>query len=192
MPVEHWFSTPIFAYDLTGDIFNAVQQEISLCINTAREVSVDTKTQWGDTVVTTFDGTNDIETYNLTTLNLVMKQAINEYVKTINYRGPELVLTESWFNFYKSNGFQFDHSHPTFRVAGTYYYKSNGNDGSIRFQNPNPYAHAQLFPADGTSVESVSYAPKPGRLLLFPSWLVHRVNLNNTDNERISIAMNFK
>jgi uncharacterized protein (TIGR02466 family) len=192
MPTEHWFSTPIFAFDLTGPALEKVQGEISSCINQVKTISETTITQWGDSVSTTFDGTNDIATYKLDILNDFLTDAVAEYTKSINYNGPKLELIESWFNFSKKEGYQYDHTHPHCRISGTYYYASNGKDGSIRFQNPNAHIHAHLFPADGMSMESISYAPKVGRLLLFPSWLVHRVNKNNTDHERISIAMNFK
>jgi uncharacterized protein (TIGR02466 family) len=192
MPTEHWFSTPIFAYDLTGSDLETVQSEIASNLEQIRKVASDTSTQWGDSVVTTFNGTNDIEAYNLIALNNFLFGAVQEYMNNIRYIGAPVELVESWFNFYKKDGFQYDHTHPNYRISGTYYYASNGEDGSIRFQNPNQHVHAHLFPADGVSTESISYTPKVGRLLLFPSWLVHRVNMNNTDHERISIAMNFK
>jgi uncharacterized protein (TIGR02466 family) len=192
MPTEQWFSTPIFAYDLTGSGLELVQNEISNSLEQVRKVASNTSTQWGDSVVTTFNGTNDIETYNLTALNNFLFDAVQEYMNNIRYIGAPVELVESWFNFYKKDGFQYDHTHPYYRISGTYYYASNGEDGSIRFQNPNHHVHAHLFPADGVSMESISYAPKVGRLLLFPSWLIHRVNMNTTDHERISIAMNFK
>jgi uncharacterized protein (TIGR02466 family) len=192
MTIEHWFSTPIFAHDLTGANLEDVQNEISTCIEQARHVSLTTKTQWGDSVATTFDGKNDINIYKLELLTDFLFSAVDEYIKNIQYNGPEFELAESWFNFYSKNGFQYDHTHPGYRVSGIYYYSTNGEDGSVRFQNPNACIHSHLFPADGSSAESVSYSPKVGRLLLFPSWLVHRVNKNTTDHERISIAMNFK
>ena len=192
MSTEHWFSTPIFAYDLTGPALEKVQGEIANCLEQVRHVSENTTTQWGDSVTTTFNGTNDIQAYKLDTLNAFLIDAVAEYIRSIKYVGPQVELIESWFNFYKKDGYQYDHTHPQFRVSGTYYYASNGEDGNIRFQNPNVHVHAHLFPADGMPMESISYTPKVGRLLLFPSWLVHRVNKNNTEHERISIAMNFK
>jgi len=32
--------------------------------------------------------------------------------------------------------------------------------------------------------------PVTGDLLIFPSWLLHRVNMSQSDDERISIAFN--
>ena len=37
---------------------------------------------------------------------------------------------------------------------------------------------------------TMSYPPKEGRLVLFPSWVSHGVRENHTDEDRISISFN--
>jgi len=46
------------------------------------------------------------------------------------------------------------------------------------------------WPADQLRDQDFQVEPKEGRLVLFPSWLTHRVSVNRTDEERISIAFN--
>ena len=36
-----------------------------------------------------------------------------------------------------------------------------------------------------------SYEPIPGKLIMFPSWLVHSVDSNESNDIRISISFNF-
>ena len=40
------------------------------------------------------------------------------------------------------------------------------------------------------NTSSASYLPKPGRMLLFQSWMPHSVLKNNSEKTRISIAFN--
>jgi uncharacterized protein (TIGR02466 family) len=38
------------------------------------------------------------------------------------------------------------------------------------------------------SLGTVHYAPQPGRLVIFPSWIQHYVQPNLSDQDRISIS----
>lgn len=190
MAVEFWFATPIYGCDVSGIELDTIQQEISQAV----EQVTSNKSPWGDSVLTTFDfkGVHDIETYKLNALKDKILWAANDYANSISYPDPDFTLTESWFNFCEEGGFQYDHTHPGFRVSGVYYYQTSGEDGSIRFPNPNSEMQFAGFPSDRIAIDAVSYSPKVGRILLFPSWLTHRVNVNSTDNTRISIAFNLK
>jgi len=193
MAVEHWFSVPLFVHDFANEQLDSIQQEIKNSIN---NISFDKKTSpWGDSVETTFSkdhSVNDIEQYGLQALHSTILSVVDSYCNEINYPKPDFILTESWFNFYQTNDFQYDHTHPQNRISGVYYYQATENDGKIRFQNPNPFMQFGGFPGDRIPIEALSYKPKTGRIILFPSWLSHRVNINNTVGERISIAFNLR
>lgn len=190
--IQNLFFTPIFAHNFSGIALDKIQKEIAEILPVIR--SKENASPWGDAVTTTFnfDRVNDIETYNLDILKDAIGWAVKEYARELDYTNPIFKMSESWFNFCNKGGFQHDHSHPRSRISGVYYYQTNGEDGKIRFQNPNPNINFSLFPADATDIDAVSYRPAVGRLLLFPSWLMHRVNLNSTDHERISIAFNLE
>ena len=190
MPLENWFPTPIFVHDFEDAELSEIQSEISSVLPTVKTCYQESP--WGDSVETTFDfaGTNDVARFNMNLFLSKINCTVEQYVNSIRYQGPALVLNESWFNFSKTNGFQFDHTHAGSRISGVYYYQTSDKDGSIRFQNPNPFVHFRGFPADGVPNESISYKSKNGRIILFPSWLTHRVNRNLTTNERISISFN--
>mgnify|MGYP003704826005 FL=1 len=38
----------------------------------------------------------------------------------------------------------------------------------------------------------MSYQPKDGDLLLWPGWLPHEVEINNSEKQRVNIAFNIK
>ena len=185
MIIENWFSTPILYHDFEHRILEKIQSEIEEVIPTIMEK--DLSNPWSDNVLTSFKYTvedkSDIHEYSLITLN----EQIEKYVK-IYHKQEELRIFQSWFNFSHKGHFQFDHSHIGINggtVSGVYYYKTNGEDGDIEFSTPinfNP-----LF-----STRVVKYKPRVGRLILFPSWLVHKVHINKTESVRISISFNLK
>lgn len=189
MATEHWFHTPLLIKESSGEQLTAIQSQISevyKTLNVPENVG-------DDTVKTTYDfsGNNDIVTYKLTHLHDFLIEGVNEYCDSVGYNGPLLKLDTSWFNVSGRGGYHSDHVHPNCRISGVYYYQTNGNDGNIRFRDPNPYSVFGNWPFDGIERTFVSYAPKVGRVVMFPSWLSHRVAVNQTDDTRISIAFNF-
>jgi uncharacterized protein (TIGR02466 family) len=104
-------------------------------------------------------------------------------------------LTKAWVNVNNNIFIDGAHSHPGFFFSGVYYVKSDQLSGSINFLNPNRELLSTIPPpaiAITNSFNSaiISHAPIPGKLLIFPSWLIHYVEHNFGDSERISIAFN--
>jgi uncharacterized protein (TIGR02466 family) len=82
------------------------------------------------------------------------------------------------------------HADYSAEISGVYYYQTNGKDGDICFINP--FNAARYFDFGRVSSRSNNiYTPTVGRLLLFPSYVQHKVRPNKTDNTRISLAFNF-
>jgi len=42
------------------------------------------------------------------------------------------------------------------------------------------------------TIRQVTYRPRPGGMLIFPSWLYHGVEPNLTDTPRVSLSFNFR
>ena len=71
-------------------------------------------------------------------------------------------------------------------MSGVYYHRTTPEMGGILFYNPNPYSKMCMF---GTE-EGIYFEPTPQSVILFPSWLEHATEKNNTDLNRYSIAFN--
>jgi len=191
MKIESWFSTPVIYHDFVGSQLADIQQEIKITVEQVKLQPMGTP--WGDKTSSTFkqeELVNDIKTYNMVNLERAIFQLSAEWCRQLRYVGAEFTLHDSWLNFAEQGGFQFDHKHPGNRISGCYYYQTTGNDGNIRFENPNTYALAGGFPYDSINADGVLYKPAVGRLILFPSWLTHRVSINKNPTERISLAFN--
>ena len=74
-----------------------------------------------------------------------------------------------------------------FIFIGVYYLKKgdlDADDGHIYFKSPLVQAQTSLCYFGGKIV----IPAKQGGLLLFPGWLEHGVNMNNSDEDRISVS----
>jgi uncharacterized protein (TIGR02466 family) len=89
------------------------------------------------------------------------------------------------------------HCHPGCFLSATFYVKvpAEMRGGDLVFRDPRGPAVAMYetpgidLPWVGTGL-GIPFAPATGHLLLFPSWLEHRVERFEGSGERIAIAFN--
>jgi uncharacterized protein (TIGR02466 family) len=166
--------------------------------DTMRAVQASFGTPWREpTLSTTFkyDGkSNIIAERNLRHLaNQILKHTQKFCADLGIDRYQSMEIENSWINVSKPNGFQFAHTHEPSMVSGVYYHKTSGEDGNIVFESPNLYFNAYDFPNNDAQCRgAIEYVPAAGRLLLFPSWLTHHVDVNRTQEERISLSFNLR
>ena len=108
-------------------------------------------------------------------------------------------VSSVWININGKNAYNAMHDHPNCNLSGVLWVKSPENCGRFKFENPN--AFAQSYVIDGTLDEvqqtfnnhsSLSFDPLEGHMLVFPSNLKHSVEINQSDEDRISIAFNIR
>lgn len=108
-----------------------------------------------------------------------------------------------WANVNRSGHANLPHSHPGSYWSGVYYVDDGGIDadpslgGALEFMDPRGagpimYAPHLGFAMPGGLSGGVNEAvqPKSGRMVMFPSWLMHQVQPYRGTAERISIAFN--
>jgi len=112
-----------------------------------------------------------------------------------------LEFANVWININNKGGYNEVHVHPGSIMSGAFYVKTpkEGDCGSITFHK-NPMegyvVHSLGLAEDLSKAEAahthatMSYPPKEGRLVLFPSWVSHGVRENHTEEDRISISFN--
>jgi uncharacterized protein (TIGR02466 family) len=100
-------------------------------------------------------------------------------------------VTRSWFNRHMNGGLTVEHNHnnATFVVAS--YIKLPPNSGFIQFKDPLEY-HKNLFPIHPEETLYRTLPCEENDVLIFPGYLKHRVEPNNTDQERIVMTFNIK
>ncbi|MGI3898971.1 MAG: TIGR02466 family protein [Janthinobacterium lividum] len=109
----------------------------------------------------------------------------------------------AWANVNTAGHANVAHYHAGAFWSGTYYVEDGGcaADPSLggefemldpRGPGPGMYAPQLKFTGDGGSVGGAeTIRPKPGLLILFPSWLLHQVRPYRGTGTRISLAFNF-
>lgn len=102
----------------------------------------------------------------------------------------------AWANVSRRGGFHRMHSHHSSMISGVFYVDIGTPDpddtefnGTISFQDPRIAVEMIQMPGNpfGTKIK---VDPKPGLMLMFPSWLQHFVDPFRGDGTRISIAFN--
>lgn len=135
---------------------------------------------------------NYINDYSLNTLSKIVEQQLEKYIDlnypTIpNHLRSSLVLN-SWLADYRDEKtYLLAHQHETSFINVVYYHQMNGNRGGELVLYP-PNAHMNYI---NPSQRKVFIKPKPGMMILFPSWMNHAVNSFSTEHgeRRISISI---
>jgi len=108
----------------------------------------------------------------------------------------EPILGNMWANINPKDGMNQPHIHPNSLFSGVYYVKSNSQAGRLKIYDPRPGAQI-VMPArlEGQPPKhlwrDVNLDPIPGRIIMFPAWLWHSVEPNQSNDLRISVSFNF-
>jgi len=120
----------------------------------------------------------------------------------MNYnKSKHLGIDSMWSIINGPGSFNRAHIHPGSVWSGVYYVAAPENCGDIEFTDPrteNLIKQASFVPNETRPREAwtkVRFTPRPGKMILFPSWLYHSVDPNLTeaegdDAERVIISFN--
>jgi len=108
----------------------------------------------------------------------------------------EPVLGNMWANINPPGGMNRAHQHPNSLWSGVYYVKAPKNSGHLKIDDPRSIAsmsrpQQKEGPVPARLYRETHYEPKAGRLIMFPSWVMHCVDSNESDDIRISVSFNF-
>ena len=113
------------------------------------------------------------------------------FINGIMHYSNKFEITTSWFTKTIKNESSAFHNHNNCMLSGILYLQTDENTGKIGFQNFNDKRY-KLVPDEHTVTNSdaIYYIPNDGLLLLFPSEVHHKVEKNESDIERYSLAFN--
>jgi uncharacterized protein (TIGR02466 family) len=103
-------------------------------------------------------------------------------------------VTDIWINLNQPNAIAMPHKHPNHLFSGVYYVKAT-ESGSIEFFNPIAehqwvIDHSFIKSRNGFNSQYISVEPIAGKIIFFPSWMMHYVKPNIDELDRLSIAFN--
>ena len=108
----------------------------------------------------------------------------------------EPFLGNMWANINPPGGMNRAHQHPNSLWSGVYYIKAPKNCGHLKIDDPRASA-AMFRPRQKANnlpprlYRETHYEPIAGRCIMFPSWLMHCVDPNESNDIRISVSFNF-
>jgi len=114
--------------------------------------------------------------------NILIKQIADNILK--DYNVSDYRVHSMWANVNKNHSFNYHHTHEGY-ISGVFYLQVPLNSGRLVFTNP-------AVRSEGHLIRGSNYAIQPERLacIVFPSWLEHYVEPNNSYESRISISFN--
>lgn len=104
---------------------------------------------------------------------------------------------EAWANVSRDGAHNIVHDHPGAHWSGVYYVTTGEaapgwrDNGALELLDPRPGVAMIPLPSGSFSGRCV-VNPKPGLMVLFPSWLKHHVHPFHGQGARISIAFNIR
>ena len=108
----------------------------------------------------------------------------------------EPFLGNMWANINPPGGMNRAHQHPNSLWSGVYWIKTPKDCGDLKIDDPRSSA-AMCRPRQKPGKlptrlhRETHYKPIAGRCIMFPSWLMHCVDPNQSNDIRISVSFNF-
>jgi uncharacterized protein (TIGR02466 family) len=172
------FKTPIWSFYIDAD-FNSAKEN---CLALEKKSTSKMYSNVGG-----FQS-DDIEIESIST---EIHKGINEIVDALsNEIGVGLSVGKKWVNVNRKNNYNISHHHGSSAFSGVIYIATPLNCGNIVFQNPATSGFSTMPPTVLGYEDRVIIPAETGRMVIFPSYLSHYVEMNNSEEPRISMAFN--
>ena len=182
--IEYAFPTPIY-HNRVSD-FNNIQSKIT---NSLSKIDFDYNSKWGKThLISSNLSERELKRRRLQPLLKEIDVHLKEYCLQLNFILESYNMC-GWFAKFGKDNYAHLHHHATADIAGVYYYKTNGLDGTLYFESPNQFLPISKC-YSRSPVCTWEHTPMEGKIILFPGWLQHAVTPLNVDDERISFSFN--
>jgi uncharacterized protein (TIGR02466 family) len=184
---EQFFPTHVYGKDVQLDN-NKMAQDIINWSNQDPGVSKTNYKGWHSTT----DMANKPEYQQLVKELFKMQEEIfnNEHLDRSSRLG------NMWANINPPGGMNQPHIHPNALFSGVYYIKSPIKSGRLKIYDPRPGVQF-IMPIrkpgnPGKDLwREANIDPVEGRIIMFPAWLWHAVEENQSNDIRISVSFNF-
>ena len=110
-----------------------------------------------------------------------------EYCKDTVLEWDKLRLCNMWFNFNHKYCYNVTHTHPGCLLAGVLWIRipDDVDPPPIKFEDPMAFVTSEIM--DDTHI---NFTPVDGQMAMFPAHIPHRVDINDSDQTRISLSFN--
>ena len=183
-----FFPTYIWALDLKPETYEPLNRQVARDLNemTAPRPQIGPGQNWQ-----TEQNLHEFEEFS--DLVRIFYDASATVLEALELEHGPPMITGCWANINPKGSFHIPHTHPNNFLSGIYYVQAMPGADSVSFHEPRPQQEI-IAPvikrenAYNATVQNLSV--RPGRIAIFPSWLVHSVTANRSDQLRISISFN--
>jgi uncharacterized protein (TIGR02466 family) len=112
----------------------------------------------------------------------------------VDLQSQEILMDDFWLNYNRKDCHHAVHNHPNSFISGVFYVTSPEDGGNFVIHDPklNIRMYEPRYEKnDIANFKTSYYVPMEKLLILFPSYLMHEVEVNRSDEMRISISFNF-
>ena len=141
-------------------------------------------------------GSLDPATPELAELFAEVGKRLNEVHRALGFK-PSLrqVITEAWININQRGHFNLSHDHAGSLFSAVYYVNGGPDKGALELTTPiapHTYTISGEMVGDYNAFNGhrMAIPPITGDLVVFPSWILHHVHMSQSNEDRISIALN--
>jgi uncharacterized protein (TIGR02466 family) len=124
--------------------------------------------------------------------------ALQDYANNVLGFAGRYSITQSWLTIKNPGQRHVMHSHSNSIISGVYYFKNQDETSGLTFVKNQVGSNGtfSMAPLVNPNVENqftfneVTLSAQNNMVCMFPSYLPHRVNVNNTSDTRFAIAFN--
>jgi uncharacterized protein (TIGR02466 family) len=124
-------------------------------------------------------------------LEQAARAGFNHAFNEMKLTTPVSFRLEGWINALEQGGYNLPHHHPNRLLSGCFYLQVPERSAPLTLIDPRPAVGLTAMPGQGANCGGLAHVPPfAGQLLLFPHWLEHQVDNNQSGASRISVGIN--
>ena len=117
---------------------------------------------------------------------------IKQFSDDVGLKECRCYIDEAWLNLYSDKMDQEEHDHAPGFYSGIHYIKFDSSHGATKFRHPMYNLFCYAYKDVDAQMPDEFYIPEveEGDVIIFPSFMRHRVAPNHSENLRITMAFN--
>lgn len=152
------------------------------------------KTEFDKKGVTTFGTKNLIDDKEWTEVVSFIKEFSALMIDDAYHGACGYGLSNVWSTVYPKGAYVPEHVHSNSMLSGVFYAKTPKNCGNIIFKDPSWVTKTMVFVRNSypPNLTNYEFEVEEGLMILFPAWLPHSTNKNESDEDRIIVSFNIE